>query len=94
MIQIFINFMIRIFGLTLPNPVMRRLGNLRLGAVDITTHKWFQQICFKNLYDRSHQSPYVPTVSSAGDSSNFDEYEEEDIKKSEKMKFGKEFAEF
>ena len=40
------------------------------------------------------KAPYVPALSSAGDTSNFDEYDEEEIKKSDKLKFAKEFQDF
>ena len=40
------------------------------------------------------KAPFVPALASAGDTSNFDEYDEEDIKKSDKLKFAKEFADF
>merc|ERR1719436_1392417 len=72
----------------------RRFGNLRLGAIDIIMHKWFDSINFEQMYNREYPSPYVPTLTSAGDTSNFDEYDEEDIKKSDKLKYGKEFAQF
>lgn len=74
--------------------ITRRYGNLRLGAADIIMHKWFNQINFDQLYERALPSPFVPTLTSSGDTSHFDEYDEEDIKKSDKLKFGKEFAEF
>ena len=69
-------------------------GNLRLGAVDISSHKWFDSTNFEQMYNREYPAPYVPTLSSAGDTSNFDEYDEEEIKKSDKLKYGKEFANF
>jgi len=72
----------------------KRYGNLRLGAVDILVHKWFAPIDFKQLYEKTLQAPYVPALSSAGDTSNFDEYDEEEIKKSDKLKFAKEFQDF
>ena len=71
-----------------------RIGNLRLGAIDIITHKWFQPIDFEQLVLRNVKVPYVPQLSSEADTSNFDEYDEEDLKKSDKMKFAKEFTDF
>ncbi|KAI9298225.1 Pkinase-domain-containing protein [Neoconidiobolus thromboides FSU 785] len=54
----------------------KRLGNLKNGALDVKNHKWFRDIVWEALLNRSFQGPIVPTVCHAGDTSNFEQYEE------------------
>lgn len=54
----------------------KRYGNLKDGVEDIKRHKWFADIDWKKLYNREITPPYVPPLKHAGDTSNFDMYEE------------------
>lgn len=58
----------------------RRLGSLRGGAYDVKMHPWFSS-CIKNwdyVYSCGYRAPYIPRVSGADDTSNFDSYPESD----------------
>jgi serine/threonine protein kinase len=56
-----------------------RYGNLKRGYHDITEHPWFADIDFEQLLQRKVQPPYVPQLSSEGDTSNFEKYQEENM---------------
>jgi cGMP-dependent protein kinase 1 len=58
--------------------VPKRLGCQRGGAQDIKNHKFMRAIDFDDLYSRKIQAPWVPPIRNQLDSSNFDEYDEED----------------
>lgn len=50
------------------------------GGVDvIKSHPYFKGVDWDDMYALRVPSPYVPKVSSEGDASNFDKYEEESI---------------
>lgn len=51
-----------------------RLGYQRGGIDDIMKHKWFDGFNWLALRNRSLAAPYVPKISSALDTSNFDSY--------------------
>lgn len=72
----------------------KRYGNMANGSNDIKQHKWFECIDWCKIYNRSLEAPFVPDIKSAGDTSNFDEYDEEPLKISKNLKFSKEFVEF
>lgn len=55
-----------------------RLGNLMGGVDDIKQHKWFQSLDFDALLKRQIRAPWVPKVTSATDTSNFDPYGADD----------------
>ncbi|KAI9025790.1 camp-dependent protein kinase 6 [Phycomyces nitens] len=54
----------------------KRYGNLKGGYHDVMNHPWFASIDFQLLGERKLKPPFVPTVKSNGDSSNFDHYDE------------------
>jgi len=56
----------------------KRYGNLKNGVDDIKQHKWFQNIVWSELLSKKIASPFKPKVSSATDTSNFDEYPDSD----------------
>ncbi|XP_012516549.1 PREDICTED: cAMP-dependent protein kinase catalytic subunit beta isoform X5 [Propithecus coquereli] len=72
----------------------KRFGNLKNGVSDIKTHKWFATTDWIAIYQRKVEAPFIPKFRGSGDTSNFDDYEEEDIRVSITEKCAKEFGEF
>uniref|UniRef100_A0A8B9HXN6 Protein kinase, cAMP-dependent, catalytic, alpha, genome duplicate b n=1 Tax=Astyanax mexicanus TaxID=7994 RepID=A0A8B9HXN6_ASTMX len=72
----------------------KRYGNLKNGVNDIKGHKWFSTTDWIAIYQRRVEAPFIPKCRGPGDTSNFDDYEEEEIRVSLTEKCGKEFAEF
>uniref|UniRef100_F6XS95 cAMP-dependent protein kinase n=2 Tax=Platyrrhini TaxID=9479 RepID=F6XS95_CALJA len=72
----------------------KRFGNLKNGVSDIKTHKWFATTDWIAIYQRKVEAPFIPKFRGSGDTSNFDDYEEEDIRVSITEKCGREFDEF
>jgi len=72
----------------------KRFGNLKNGVNDIKNHKWFSTSDWIQIYKRDVEAPFVPKCKGPGDSSNFDEYEEEALRITSTEKCPKEFAEF
>lgn len=60
----------------LTSDLSRRYGNLKGGADDIKSHKWFSGVDFVRVANRQVRSPYVPTIRGEGDASHFDRYPE------------------
>ncbi|RKP09664.1 kinase-like domain-containing protein [Thamnocephalis sphaerospora] len=54
----------------------KRYGNLRGGVEDIKRHRWFMDIDWEMLKRGGIKAPIVPVVKGAGDTSNFDQYQE------------------
>ncbi|XP_076454893.1 cGMP-dependent protein kinase 1-like isoform X2 [Babylonia areolata] len=59
------------------NP-MERLGYGRGGIVEIQKHSWFEGFNWDGLSNTTLKAPIVPVVQSPVDTSNFDDYPEED----------------
>ena len=55
----------------------KRFGNLKDGVKDIKEHKWFAGVEWVKLYNLECTAPYIPKVAGEGDTSNFDEYPED-----------------
>ncbi|KAM7418852.1 hypothetical protein PAMA_016126 [Pampus argenteus] len=72
----------------------KRYGNLKNGVNDIKGHKWFSTTDWIAIYQKKVEAPFVPKFKGPGDTSNFDDYEEEEIRISFSEKCAKEFAEF
>uniref|UniRef100_A0A8P4KNR2 cAMP-dependent protein kinase n=1 Tax=Dicentrarchus labrax TaxID=13489 RepID=A0A8P4KNR2_DICLA len=72
----------------------KRYGNLKNGVNDIKNHKWFSTTDWIAIYERKVEAPFLPKCRGPGDTSNFDDYEEEDIHVSQTEKCAKEFADF
>lgn len=49
----------------------RRLGS-KEGAIEIKSHEFFNGICWDKVLKRDYEPPFVPSLSSADDVSNFD----------------------
>jgi hypothetical protein len=56
----------------------RRLGSLKGGGDDIKKHKFFKGIDWKELDARKGKPSIIPQVAHEGDTSNFEEYSDED----------------
>jgi len=54
----------------------RRLGNLKGGATDIKTHKWFKGVDWDQLYQKRVIAPIIPEVEHEGDTNYFEKYDE------------------
>jgi len=74
----------------------KRLGCMKGGVDEIKKHKFYKDIDFDQLRSRSYpQVPYLPTITHAGDSSNFDSCdEEEDTEKKLQTDYGDVFKDF
>uniref|UniRef100_A0AC34QGD0 cAMP-dependent protein kinase n=1 Tax=Panagrolaimus sp. JU765 TaxID=591449 RepID=A0AC34QGD0_9BILA len=73
----------------------KRFGNLRNGVADIKGHKWFATTDWIAIYQRRVEAPFIPKCrTDKGDTSNFDDYEEEPLRISGTERCAREFAEF
>ncbi|XP_075731062.1 protein kinase, cAMP-dependent, catalytic subunit 1 isoform X1 [Rhipicephalus microplus] len=72
----------------------KRFGNLKNGVNDIKNHRWFATTDWIAIYKKEVEAPFVPKCKGPGDTSNFDEYEEEALRISSTEKCAREFAEF
>ena len=55
----------------------QRLGSLKRGHRDVSGHPFFKPISFTALVKNELPAPYVPTIKSKTDTSNFDDYEDD-----------------
>jgi len=55
-----------------------RLGQLKLGPAEVRAQKFFSPINFRDLEEKKIKAPKIPNIKDMLDTSNFDEYEEED----------------
>ncbi|XP_050672694.1 cAMP-dependent protein kinase catalytic subunit alpha-like [Leptidea sinapis] len=78
----------------LQQDMTKRYGNLKDGALDFKNHKWFRDIDWDGIVNNRVQPPFLPKIRSPGDTSNFDNYEEEKIKESPVCLYEEEFADF
>ena len=58
----------------------QRLGSAKDGGEEIKREQWFIAISWSEMYAKRVKPPIIPTVTSAGDTENFDSYDEFDIK--------------
>lgn len=57
-----------------------RIGSAKNGGDEIKREQWFVGVSWSDMYDRKIEPPIKPTVASAGDTTNFDSYDECDIR--------------
>lgn len=57
----------------------KRLGNTRGGTAAVVKHKWFSSFDWANIETGEMASPYVPTIGSKDDVTNFDQFDEGDV---------------
>ncbi|XP_065350961.1 cAMP-dependent protein kinase catalytic subunit 1-like isoform X2 [Cloeon dipterum] len=72
----------------------KRYGNLRNHVNDIKNHRWFQSTDWIAVFQKRVEAPFAPRCKGPGDTSNFDDYEEEALRISSTEKCAKEFADF
>jgi len=72
----------------------KRYGNLKNGVNDIKNHKWFATTDWIAIYQKKIEAHFIPKCKGAGDTSNFDDYEEEPLRISSTEKCTKEFSDF
>jgi serine/threonine protein kinase len=58
----------------LQKDVSKRIGNLKNGVRDITSHAWFASVDWRATLKKKTTPPMRPRVRSADDTSNFDDY--------------------
>ena len=69
----------------------KRYGVIAGGAKNIKTHIWFKGFDWDGVLQRRGRPPFVPKVSGADDTSNFDQYEEEALRTSVNEEYPQEF---
>uniref|UniRef100_A0A672MZS2 cAMP-dependent protein kinase catalytic subunit alpha-like n=1 Tax=Sinocyclocheilus grahami TaxID=75366 RepID=A0A672MZS2_SINGR len=69
----------------------KRFGNLKNGVSDLKNHRWFATTDWIAIYEKKIDAPIIPKCRGPGDTSNFDEYDEEDIRVSVTEKCTNEF---
>jgi protein kinase A len=72
----------------------KRYGNLKNGVADIKGHKWFSSTDWIAIYHKKVDAPFIPKCKGAGDTSNFDEYDEEPLRVASSEKYAQEFGDF
>lgn len=72
----------------------KRFGNMKNGVGDIKHSKWFGDTDWVGIYNKKLTSPFIPKIKGAGDTSNFDDYEEEVIRVASTERCAKEFSDF
>ncbi|CAH8639575.1 unnamed protein product [Schistosoma rodhaini] len=78
----------------LQTDLTKRYGNLKNGVDDIKCHKWFRPTNWVAVYQKELSAPFLPPCKGPGDTSNFDDYEEEPLRISKTDYCSKEFEEF
>lgn len=63
----------------LSTDLTERLGCLKNGVDDIKTHSFYSKIDWENMYNKHVKPIYVPKLTGAADTSNFDPYDEEPV---------------
>lgn len=72
----------------------KRYGILKGGAKDVKGHEWFKSIDWEGILSRKVKPIYKPRVKGSDDSTNFEYYEEEPFRVSDKDEYSEEFASF
>ncbi|GJQ73041.1 hypothetical protein Trydic_g1673 [Trypoxylus dichotomus] len=70
----------------------KRYGILKSGARDVKGHEWFKSMDWEALLQKKLKPSFKPKVSNESDTSNFDQYEEENIRVADSEEFPEEFA--
>lgn len=57
----------------------KRLGNTRGGTAAVVKHKWFSSFDWVGIENGEAKAPYIPSVASRDDVTNFDKFDEEEL---------------
>ncbi|CAF1216991.1 unnamed protein product [Adineta steineri] len=68
----------------------RRYGNLKPGVRDIKEHRWFKDMDFISIYEKTITAPFIPRT----DRENYETYEEQPLTVSSTERYPREFTEF
>ncbi|CAF3167892.1 unnamed protein product [Rotaria socialis] len=68
----------------------RRYGNLKSGVKDIKEHRWYKDVDFIAVYEKSVEAPFIPKT----DKDNYDIYDEQPLQVGTVDRYPKEFMEF
>ncbi|CAF3778857.1 unnamed protein product [Rotaria sp. Silwood1] len=68
----------------------RRFGNLKSGVKDIKEHRWYKDIDFIAIYEKTVQAPFIPRT----DKENYETYDEQPLTVSTTERFPREFLDF
>ena len=58
----------------LTGDLTKRLGNLKGGAMDIKTHRWFEGVDWEAVETKQIRAPIIPVTNNPADTSNFERY--------------------
>ncbi|XP_039328725.2 cAMP-dependent protein kinase catalytic subunit gamma-like [Saimiri boliviensis] len=72
----------------------KHFGNLQNRVGDIKNHKWLVTTNWISIYEKKMEALFIAKFTGPGDASNFDSYEEEEIRISINEKCANEFSEF
>lgn len=67
---------------------------LKNGSKDIKCHEWFKTLDWEAVLNKKCKPAYKPKVSGEGDTSNFDEYDEEPFRTNSVNEYPEEFSNF
>ena len=68
----------------------RRFGTLKSGIRDIKEHRWFKDLDFMAIYEKTLVAPFIPRT----DKENYETYEEQPLAASAIERFPRDFIEF
>lgn len=71
-----------------------RFGLLKNGTKDIKNHEWFKTLDWDAVLNKKVKPAYKPKVSGEGDTSNFDQYDEEPFRTNSINEYAEEFTTF
>ena len=83
-----------IIQLLLVTEPTKRIGNLKNGIKDISEHAFFRRLNSRDILKMKIKAPFIPELSSAGDTANFDDYQESPLLKHDFDKYADKFKDF
>ncbi|XP_050672695.1 cAMP-dependent protein kinase catalytic subunit 1-like [Leptidea sinapis] len=72
----------------------KRYGSMKNGIFDIKSHQWFNDISWQSILHQRIPAPFIPICTSAADTSNFPEIEQQKLKKASNCLYEREFEDF
>ncbi|OXA49339.1 cAMP-dependent protein kinase catalytic subunit [Folsomia candida] len=74
--------------------VTKRLGNMKSGVAQIKEHGWFEGMDWVGIFEKRVRPPLIPEYRGRSDTSNFEGYDEIELKIEKVNQYEKEFANF